>query len=39
MIESGARKSRLQCHEPQSGEQPEIVIFDSDPWDTERAIS
>ncbi len=39
MIESGIRKSGLRNLDPRSGELPEIVIFDADPWDAERAIS
>jgi hypothetical protein len=39
MIESGIRKFGLRNHDPRSGEPPEILIFDADPWDAEQAIS
>jgi hypothetical protein len=39
MVETGVRMSGLQNHGPRSGECPEIVVFDADPWDAEQAIS
>jgi hypothetical protein len=39
MIGTALRKFCLRNYAPHSGEQPEIVIFDADPWDAERAIS
>jgi hypothetical protein len=39
MLESAVRADGLRIHGPQSDERPEVVIFDADPWDPERAFA
>ncbi|MGE5192721.1 MAG: hypothetical protein ACM3U2_09475 [Deltaproteobacteria bacterium] len=39
MLESRVRAIGLRNLGPQSGERPEVVIFDADPWNAERAIA
>jgi len=39
MIEAAVRAIELPLHAPQSGVPPEAVIFDVDPWDSERSVS